>query len=90
MDGCGVAWRGHNQPGLERLLMRFPAMKIPRATRAVVAVSVVGGALTLIHRRRRSSPRDRHIAQSQWAVATVMGVLALASWIWPVVVYPGW
>ena len=61
-------------------------MKIPRATRAVVAASVVGGAFTLVVAAWRQ-PAAGHIGQSQWIVAAVMGVLALGSWVWPVVVY---
>ena len=61
-------------------------MKIPRATWAVVAVSVVCGALTIFI-AACAEPSGQHIGHSQWAVAAVMGVLALASWIWPVVVY---
>ena len=46
----------------------------------------MGGALTLLI-AACAGPSGRHIGHSQWAVATVMGVLALASWVWPVVVY---
>ena len=30
------------------------------------------------------------VGESQWIIAAAMGVLALASWVWPVVVYRGW
>jgi GAF domain-containing protein len=60
-------------------------MKIPRATWAIVAVSVAGGAVTLAAAWRQ--PILGGVSQSQWAVAASMGVLALGSWLWPVVVY---
>jgi diguanylate cyclase (GGDEF)-like protein len=61
-------------------------MRMPRATRAIVAASVLGGALTLgVAGWRRSG----YAGESQWIVATAMGVLALGSWVWPVVVYRG-
>jgi len=63
-------------------------MKVPRATRAVVAASVVGGALTLfVTIWRQSAPW--HVSGSQWIVAAAVGALALGSWVWPVVVYRG-
>ena len=63
-------------------------MKVPRATRAVVAASVVGGALTLfVGIGRQSAPA--HVGGSQWIVAAAVGALALGSWVWPVVVYRG-
>ena len=46
----------------------------------------MGGALTMVI-AACADPSGRHIGHSQWAVAAVMGVLALASWVWPVVVY---
>ncbi len=64
------------------------AMKLPRATRAVVAASVVGGALTLFVAGWRQSPLGQ-IDERQWIVAAAMGVLVLGSWVWPVVVYRG-
>jgi diguanylate cyclase (GGDEF)-like protein/PAS domain S-box-containing protein len=63
-------------------------MKLPRATRAVVAASVVGGAVTLFVAAWRRSGSEQ-IDASQWLVAAAMGVLALGSWVWPVVVYRG-
>jgi diguanylate cyclase (GGDEF)-like protein/PAS domain S-box-containing protein len=63
-------------------------MNIPRATRAIVAASVVGGALTIfVAVWRQSAPGD--IDQGQWIAAAAIGVLALGSWVWPVVVYRG-
>ncbi len=63
-------------------------MKISRATRATITASVVGGALALFLTGWRQ-PASAHISESQWIVAAAMGVLALGSWIWPVVVYRG-
>ena len=63
-------------------------MKIPRATGAVVAASVMGGAFTLFVAVWRQSASG-HVGQSQWIVAAAMGALALGSWVWPVVVYRG-
>ena len=64
------------------------AMKLPRATWAIVAASVAGGAFTLFVAVWRQSASG-HVHESQWVVAAAMGVLALASWVWPVVVYRG-
>ncbi len=61
-------------------------MKIPRATRAVVAASVAGGVLTLLLAIWRW-PDLARVDQRQWIVAAAMGTLVLGSWIWPVVVY---
>ncbi|HCU91633.1 MAG TPA: hypothetical protein DHU96_02290 [Actinobacteria bacterium] len=63
-------------------------MKVPRATWAVVAASVVGGAFTLFVAVWRQSGSG-HVDESQWIVAATMGVLVLGSWVWPVVVYRG-
>jgi diguanylate cyclase (GGDEF)-like protein/PAS domain S-box-containing protein len=63
-------------------------MKVPRAARALVAASVLGGAFTLfvaVWGRSASGQID----QRQWIIAGAMGVLALGSWVWPVVVYRG-
>ena len=64
------------------------AMKVPRATRAVVAASVAGGAFTLFVAAWRQSASG-HVDEGQWIVAAAMGALALGSWVWPVVVYRG-
>ena len=64
------------------------AMKLPRATWAIVAASVAGGAFTLFVAVWRQSASG-HVHESQWIAAAAMGVLALASWVWPVVVYRG-
>src|SRR6266567_1708094 len=63
-------------------------MKVPRATWAVVAASVVGGAFILIVAAWRQSASG-HVDESQWIVAAAVGALALGSWVWPVVVYRG-
>jgi len=61
------------------------AVKLPRATGAVVAASVAGGILTLLVAMWQSSPVQAE--ERQWIIAAAMGVLVLGSWIWPVVVY---
>ncbi len=61
---------------------------MPRATQAVVAASVLGGALTLVVAVWRQSA-SWHVGESQWIVAAAVGALALGSWVWPVVVYRG-
>jgi hypothetical protein len=64
------------------------ALKIPRTTWAIVTCSVAGGAGALAvagWRQSASAP----IGESQWVIAAAMGVLALGSWLWPVVVYRG-
>jgi diguanylate cyclase (GGDEF)-like protein/PAS domain S-box-containing protein len=63
-------------------------MKVPRATRAIVVASVMGGAWTLFVAVWRQSASGQ-IDQRQWIIAGAMGVLALGSWVWPVVVYRG-
>jgi diguanylate cyclase (GGDEF)-like protein/PAS domain S-box-containing protein len=74
--------------GLTRARPGSRAMNIPRATRAIVAASIVGGALTIfVAVWRQSAPGD--IDQGQWIAAAAIGVLALGSWVWPVVVYRG-
>ena len=74
--------------GLTRARRRSQPMKGPRATRAVVAASVAGGALTLLIAAWRQ-PAAGHVGGSQWIAAAAIGALALGSWIWPVVVYRG-
>ena len=63
-------------------------MKISGATWAIVAVSVAGGVVALVVAASRQPIPGRADA-SQWTVAATMSVLALASWVWPVVVYRG-
>ena len=73
------------QPSQARIVK---AMKLPRAARGLVAASVAGGVLTLLVAAwRQSAPVD--VRESQWVVAAAMGILALGSWAWPVVVYRG-
>jgi diguanylate cyclase (GGDEF)-like protein/PAS domain S-box-containing protein len=60
----------------------------PWTTRVIVAASVLGGAFTLFVAGWRQMA-SVHIHEGQWIVAAAMGVLALASWVWPVVVYRG-
>jgi diguanylate cyclase (GGDEF)-like protein/PAS domain S-box-containing protein len=51
-------------------------------------MSVAGGAFTLLVAiLRQSGPA--HTGPSQWIVAATIGVLFLASWVWPVVVFRG-
>jgi diguanylate cyclase (GGDEF)-like protein len=61
-------------------------MKLPRTTWAVIAAAVAGGVLTLLVAASRP-PVPPHIAERQWVIAAVMGLLVLGSWLWPVVVY---
>src|SRR6266487_2392351 len=86
----GVEWLRLDQLslGLTDARSGSQAMKVPRATGAVVAASVLGGALTLSVAAGRQSA-SWHVEQSQWMVAAAVGALALGSWVWPVVVYRG-
>jgi len=81
---------GLERVGLEQLGMELrparSAVKIPRATRAVVAASVAGGVLTLLAAMWRQ-PGLARVDERQWIVAAAMGALVLGSWIRPVVVY---
>jgi diguanylate cyclase (GGDEF)-like protein/PAS domain S-box-containing protein len=63
-------------------------MKLPRVTWLIVAASVSGGALALLV-AGWAEPALGPVSGSQWIIAGSMGVLALGSWIWPVVVYHG-
>jgi diguanylate cyclase (GGDEF)-like protein len=63
-------------------------VKLPRATRAVVVVSVAGGALTLLTALLRQ-PAPLHVTANQWIISVTMAVLLLASQVWPVVVFHG-
>ncbi|MGH3068005.1 MAG: putative bifunctional diguanylate cyclase/phosphodiesterase [Streptosporangiaceae bacterium] len=64
------------------------ATKIPLATWAIVAASVAGGLGTLLVAGWRQADPGQ-VSESQWIVAAVMGILAMGSWVWPVVVYRG-
>jgi diguanylate cyclase (GGDEF)-like protein len=63
-------------------------MTMPRATRAIVAAAVIGGAFTLVVAAWRQ-PAHGDVDGSQLVIAGVTGVLALGSWLWPVVVFRG-
>lgn len=63
-------------------------MKMLRATWAIIAVAVGGGAFVLLFTAWRQSASG-HVNEGQWVVAAAVGVLALGSWVWPVVVYRG-
>jgi hypothetical protein len=63
-------------------------MKMPRATWAVVSVAIMGGVFTLLCAAWKQAAWA-HVDPSQWLIAAAMGVLALGSWTWPVVVYRG-
>jgi len=62
--------------------------KIPRTTWGVIVASVAGGLGTLCVVGWRH-PGLGQASGSQCVVAAAMGVLALASWLWPIVVYRG-
>ena len=63
-------------------------VKLPPATRAIIATSVMGGAVTLFFAVWRQSAAG-HVDEAQWITVAVMGALFLGSWVWPVVVYRG-
>ena len=63
-------------------------MKLPRATWAVVGIAVAGGALTILTSLLRQ-PGPLHLTANLWIICITMGLLALASHIWPVVVFHG-
>ena len=65
-----------------------PPARLPRATRAVVATAVAGGAITLAV-ALWGHPAPARISPAQWVIAAAMGALTLANWVWPVVVYRG-
>ncbi|HEX5189217.1 MAG TPA: EAL domain-containing protein [Streptosporangiaceae bacterium] len=60
---------------------------MPRATRAIITASILGGAFTL-YAAAAAWPLTA-VDPSQWVVAGTVGALALGSWLWPVVVYRG-
>jgi diguanylate cyclase (GGDEF)-like protein/PAS domain S-box-containing protein len=62
-------------------------MTLPPATRAVIASSAIGGSLVLLIAAWRNHPAG--ISGGQWIIAAATGILMLASWIWPIVVYRG-
>ena len=84
----GSARPGTAQHGADMARSGSQAMKMPRATGAIVAASVAGGALTLLVAVGGTSA-PWHVGESQWIIAAAVGALALGSWVWPVVVYRG-
>jgi diguanylate cyclase (GGDEF)-like protein/PAS domain S-box-containing protein len=90
LERLSLGWLGLERASLEQLGMELtpaPAVvRMPRATRAVVAASVAGGLLTLLVALWRQ-PGEVPVDERQWIIAVAMGVLVLGSWIWPVVVY---
>jgi diguanylate cyclase (GGDEF)-like protein/PAS domain S-box-containing protein len=67
---------------------RSRARKLPAATHAIIVASVAGGLFTLGVAGWRQ-PGWVQVSGSQWIIAAAMGILALGSWVWPVVVYRG-
>jgi diguanylate cyclase (GGDEF)-like protein/PAS domain S-box-containing protein len=63
-------------------------MKLPRPAWAIVAASIAGGICTLIVAGVRQSA-SAPVSDSQWFVASAMGVLLLGSWLWPLVAFRG-
>ncbi len=63
--------------------------QIPCVTRVIIVASIAGGLVTLGVAGWRQPSLGQLISGSQWIIAGAMGVLALASWVWPVVVYRG-
>jgi diguanylate cyclase (GGDEF)-like protein/PAS domain S-box-containing protein len=59
-------------------------MKMRRRTWAIIAACILGGVVVLAIAVDR---RSGHPSASQWAVAMSLGLLALVSWVRPVVVY---
>jgi diguanylate cyclase (GGDEF)-like protein len=62
--------------------------KLPRSTKALIAASVVGGLFTLLVAGWRQSARGP-VTESEWIVAAIMGLLALGTWVWPILVFRG-
>ena len=84
----GLALPGPVQHGTDPGPTGSQAMKMLRATWAIIAVAVAGGAFVLFFAGWRQSASG-HVNEGQWVVAAAIGVLALGSWVWPVVVYRG-
>jgi diguanylate cyclase (GGDEF)-like protein/PAS domain S-box-containing protein len=61
---------------------------MPRTTWAIVAASVTGGAFTICVAAWNQPPTGP-VGMSHWVVALTMGVLAVGSWLAPVVVFRG-
>jgi diguanylate cyclase (GGDEF)-like protein/PAS domain S-box-containing protein len=62
-------------------------MKLPRATRALITAAVVGGVLTVLVAGWHKSAWS--VTTSQLAVAGVMSVLVVGTWVWPILVFRG-
>ena len=86
--GLTRSQRGSGSLGLTRSRRGSGSMRLPGATWALVAASVVGGAVTLAVALWRQ-PAPAHLHEGQWIAAAAIGALALGSWVWPVVVYRG-
>ncbi len=69
--------------------MKTTLIPLPRVTWVVVAASIAGGLVTLGLAGWRQPGLGQQVSGSQWIIAAAMGVLALASWVWPIVVYRG-
>ena len=63
--------------------------QLPRATWVVIAASVAGGLVTLCLAGWREPDLGQQVSGSRWIIAAAMGILALACWLWPIVVYRG-
>jgi diguanylate cyclase (GGDEF)-like protein/PAS domain S-box-containing protein len=63
-------------------------MKLPRSTKALIATAVAGGLFTLLLAGWSQSARGP-VTEGEWIVAAVMGLLALGSWVWPILVFRG-
>jgi diguanylate cyclase (GGDEF)-like protein/PAS domain S-box-containing protein len=63
-------------------------VKLPRATRALIAAAVAGGLCTALVAGWRESAYGP-VTAGEWTIAAVMGVLALGSWVWPILVFRG-
>ena len=61
---------------------------MPRTTRVIVTASILGGVLTL-YVAASAWPSQTPVGATQWVVAIAMGILAVGSWLRPVVVYRG-
>ena len=60
--------------------------KLPPATRTIIAGAVAGGAIAILVTTLLTG-RDTSITASQWVEAAVVGLMMLASWIRPFILY---
>jgi diguanylate cyclase (GGDEF)-like protein len=79
---------GSPAPAVPRAGSGGPPPTVSRATWAVVAAAVTGGGGALAAAAWDQPARGLGGGQ-QWIIAAAMGLLLLASWVWPVVVYRG-